>query len=232
MTILDEFQQDDRRVLDRLVDGELSEAERRELLAALDDEPGGWRRCALAFLEAQTWRWQLSRMAAEPIVAQLSTPAKTTPTGRWQNVLSIAAGLLLAFGLGTLVPRAGGDLQVADRRATDSPLAATGSESDVPMPAVQDPPRDGRWQMLTLKPVGDGTADPIQVRVVDEALDDPSKLLAERTPLTATLAQGLEQAGWQVDRHQRLQPYELTDGRQVVVPVEELELRAPSVVPF
>ena len=44
--------QDDHR-FDLLADGELSEAQRRELLAGLDDEPGGWRQCATAFLEAQ-----------------------------------------------------------------------------------------------------------------------------------------------------------------------------------
>ncbi len=85
MTILDEFHHDDRRVLDRLVDGELGVDERRELLAALDDEPGGWRRCALAFLEAQAWRWQLGRMAGEPLVAQVSArpgPRRAPPPGR------------------------------------------------------------------------------------------------------------------------------------------------------
>ncbi len=46
MTILDDFRNDECRVLDRLVDGELSQPDRRELLAALDDEPGAWRRCA------------------------------------------------------------------------------------------------------------------------------------------------------------------------------------------
>ena len=40
MTILDEFHRDDRRVLDRLVDGELGVDERRELLAVFDNEPG------------------------------------------------------------------------------------------------------------------------------------------------------------------------------------------------
>ena len=52
---------DDTR-FDRLVDEELSEEERRELLGQLDDEPGGWRRCAIAFLEAQCWRQALGEM--------------------------------------------------------------------------------------------------------------------------------------------------------------------------
>src|SRR5260370_8705607 len=40
-------------LIDRLVDGELGEAERRELLLRLESNPDGWRRCALAFIEAQ-----------------------------------------------------------------------------------------------------------------------------------------------------------------------------------
>jgi len=44
--------EDDDRRFDLLVDGELSERQRRELLAGLDHEPGGWRRCALAFFRS------------------------------------------------------------------------------------------------------------------------------------------------------------------------------------
>ena len=42
--------------LDRLVDGELNAEQRRALLRALDEAADGWKRCALAFLEAQVWR--------------------------------------------------------------------------------------------------------------------------------------------------------------------------------
>jgi hypothetical protein len=52
---------DDTR-FDRLVDDEMNEEERWQLLGQLDDEPGGWRRCALAFLEAQCWKQSLGRL--------------------------------------------------------------------------------------------------------------------------------------------------------------------------
>ncbi len=42
--------------LDRIVDGELSPGELREAIERLESEPDGWKRCALAFLEAQCWR--------------------------------------------------------------------------------------------------------------------------------------------------------------------------------
>lgn len=43
-------------LLDRLVDDELTDSERQDLLTRLDTEADGWRRCALRFLEAQVWR--------------------------------------------------------------------------------------------------------------------------------------------------------------------------------
>lgn len=55
---------DKQRLLDLLVDGELSEAQRREVLAWCQSEPDGWRRCALAFLDAQSWSNVLGQMAA------------------------------------------------------------------------------------------------------------------------------------------------------------------------
>ena len=54
----------DDGVFDRLVDGELDDAEQRALIASLDDRPAGWRRCSLAFLEAQNWRRDFSGMVA------------------------------------------------------------------------------------------------------------------------------------------------------------------------
>src|ERR1017187_5596583 len=58
------------RQFDLLVDGELSETDRRDLLLELEHEPDGWRRCALAFLEAQCWKAELRQIAA-PAAAEL-----------------------------------------------------------------------------------------------------------------------------------------------------------------
>ena len=60
----------DPRIFDRLVDGELSEAERRELLQMLDRRPDGWRRCALAFLEQQTWGQALAEQVRQADTAR------------------------------------------------------------------------------------------------------------------------------------------------------------------
>ncbi|MDO5554611.1 MAG: hypothetical protein Q4G68_12710 [Planctomycetia bacterium] len=47
---------EDRLAIDLLVDGELDEEARRELLLRLDSINGGWRVCAIAFLESQCFR--------------------------------------------------------------------------------------------------------------------------------------------------------------------------------
>src|SRR5262249_15444058 len=134
------------------------------LLAGLDDEPGGWRVCALAFLEAQAWRWQFSRLAAEPILAQLAAHAPKSPLARgsfWVRSLAMAAGLIVAFALGT---RYSGDLPTSEGIAGKPPrrqqLAAL-----APTPENDDSP----WQTLTLLPAEGGSHEPLELRVANTA---------------------------------------------------------------
>src|SRR5436190_5285198 len=95
-------------LFDRLVDGELNAAERRKLLASLDKQSEGWRRCALAFLEAQSWRQELGQVArnlqpATKVPSLRLSKAPKTDKSRWADGarwLALAAGLLLAFGIG------------------------------------------------------------------------------------------------------------------------------------
>ncbi|MEX0678772.1 MAG: hypothetical protein WD063_16965 [Pirellulales bacterium] len=248
MTLIDEFRRDPERVFDRLVDGELGLLERGELLAALDDEPGAWRCCALAFLEAQSWRWQLSRMATEPILAQLSKNGPNGPARRGAflgGALAIAASLAVAFVLGTRFPTTHSDIPLAtnEQSAPKGPQAHTVARPDsLPTPVdlaveqvEQDDPAgatgDTPWQTLTLTPVGGtGSGEPIQLRVVES--DDAGQLFAERSSLSSQLTGRLEQEGWEVNRRRRLLPIDLSDGRQVVVPIEEVDLHRPQVVQF
>jgi len=108
----------DRR-LDRLVDGELPADQYRALLAALDEQPDGWRRCALAFLEAQAWRRDVGRLWDEPARSGFPSVSRNGQTlaGERDPVLqsqrrpgrgakhvfagALAVSLLLAFWLGS-----------------------------------------------------------------------------------------------------------------------------------
>ncbi|MBX9788718.1 MAG: hypothetical protein K2Y37_07355 [Pirellulales bacterium] len=118
---------DEQQLLDRLVDGELSPEARRELLQRLEQESGGWRRCALAFLESQSWGEDFSAWLNDPVMGSgraggglestvtvaTTTPTRTAQQGtvlrrsasrRWLDragtLLAVAATFMIAFGLG------------------------------------------------------------------------------------------------------------------------------------
>jgi hypothetical protein len=124
--------------IDRLVDGALSDADRRKVLARLDVEPDGWRHCALAFLEAQSWREALVPMVnREP-----KAPLVPVQTGIWfgmpkrlRSLPAIAAALLAAFALGWSLR---GIPPAAPPEHSDRPIGnrvmATASAPAVPRP--------------------------------------------------------------------------------------------------
>lgn len=234
MTILDEFRRDEQRVLDRLVDGELSADERRSLLASLDDEPGAWRRCALAFVEAQSWRWQLSRLAAEPLVCKTSADVLAATQIRrrrfWELSLAVAAGLLVAFGLGT---RFTSTQPVPTEEAVPAPTRIELATENEPEPAPQVAEESPKWETLTLAATdGVDPADQFQLRVLDSNEPEAGWSLDEQSELPASLQSLLEASGLQVERQRRLLPIDLSDGRRMVVPVEEINIRNPDLVVY
>src|SRR5262249_8983396 len=108
----DHFWCDERRLIDLLVDGELGDFERQELLNRLDNTPEGWRRCALAFLESQTWRQAIGIETSSVVPGPASATRTALATfalnekGRqgWRptvrSMLALAATFLMAFALG------------------------------------------------------------------------------------------------------------------------------------
>jgi hypothetical protein len=238
MNIVNEFRQDETRVLDRLVDGELSQDQRRELLAALDDEPGAWRRCALAFLEAQSWRWQLSRLAVEPLVAQTSArpaPLKSRNDRRslWGLGLAIAASVVAAFGLGVKYQSAGQQLQASNPapqsgEAESVPLAQSDWADAQSNDFLDRDPLDEETIALTLADDDDGERE-IQLPVTQATEEDQAWAESE-SALPAGLLRSLQQAGLEVNRQQRYLPIDLSDGRRLIVPIEEIEIHDPQLV--
>lgn len=253
MNIVAEFRRDASRVLDRLVDGELGQHERRQLLASLDDEPGAWRQCALTFLEAQNWRLQLSRVASEPLVAQVTAPtrnacvppalaAQPSRSGSLGTILAVAASLLVAFGIGTRFPSfandsAGGGALDAKQNAASVERQAGTPDSESPMqpstisdsqPELMDTAAEP-LQTLTLKPIGDDGGEPIELPLIESDADGAIAASARPSALSGSLISEFEKDGFVVDRQQRLWPVDLPDGRRVLVPVEEVDIRSPQV---
>lgn len=111
--------------IDRLVDGELSDDQQKSLLRRLDDSPTGWRRLALAYVEASVWKNQLAldmtksdSDSAAPLPSQCESSntnkassdlatAHRPDTPRQSTIASAfaAVAVLIVFGLGIWLGR-------------------------------------------------------------------------------------------------------------------------------
>jgi hypothetical protein len=94
----------DARLVDALVDGELNDRERADLLRRCEQSSEGWRWLAHAFLEAQAWRQALACPNGKPAAAPKNLPMPAhrvhsrAHTIAWLSAWAVSA--LLAFSLG------------------------------------------------------------------------------------------------------------------------------------
>ncbi len=245
---------DDDRRFDRLVDGELSEAERREMLLRLDDQPGAWRRCALAFLEAQALRHELGASvpaAAESengdsphLCAAPSGPFRqmgTVPFFRpnWRSslagALAVAASFQVAFVLGMHVrsgPAGPGnrglpDDSLASAAVGEADAGHTSRQATVPAPPGPPAVSPGQWQLVTLQgPAGpEGETATIQLPAVERETYDEHLFENLPSAVPERLLQALRQRGLEVRQERQILNMELRDGRQLVVPTDRVQVR-------
>jgi hypothetical protein len=215
----------DEMLLDRLVDGELASAERRRLLESFDRDPEGWRRCALAFLEAQSWREELGQIAsASPETATEKMASSAVRSGRksqWTSGiqwLALAASLLLAFGLGWIqrehaVPVAGTTSSPTEQIANVSPQA---NQS-------QNVAKTG--DALTLfAPDETGHIQTVRVPLVDASTLDKQYGMRFQTGLPDTLRDQLKNRGYTVQSKRQFAPLWLENGQPMIVPVEDTKI--------
>jgi hypothetical protein len=218
---------------DRLVDGELSTTEYQALLATLDDEPAGWRQCALAFLEAQALGNDLAsvrrsldlRDCGEQTGGNESSQKTTHSSQRFSvgTLLAVALSFLFAFTLGAVAPRIfGGRQQEPALTGNNVPAQAN--------VAGQWPAAGGETRHQAFRPVGnvrlvmDGASGESSqsgdVPVYDVGQDLDQFLSQNRPALAPELIELLQQRGHEVVRQEQYVPAQLEDGRQVIVPVE------------
>lgn len=232
---------------DRLVDGEMSREEYRRFLAGLEKQPDGWRRCALAFLEAQAWRQELGVVrATEPTLAQADVRPQRGgwyPWGaRW---LAVAASVALAFGVGRWWPeRDARSPRSMDATASGRSGAGLGSMAVVapsggaeslprmpvdrgrairePAPASPDSRPLGEVELVSV--AGDGDFHHSTRLPVQTSDEQSAGNAAQGAEGTRPLAEWLRKLGREVELREGVIPVVLPDGRRVLVPVEHLEL--------
>lgn len=240
-TINDDTMMDDAR-FDRLVDGELNENERRELLESLDTTPGGWRSCALAFLESQCWKDSFrlvgrSELAKRSAMQQVSAAERPQPVrSRWAShfgtPLAVAASFLLAFWIGSYVQEirktshpGGGEVAMAPTAVHHAPTApATGPSLAQMTPSSKATTKP--WRMVT---VSDNTSpskerSPLRVPAVERDDVDTQWVRSVPSAMPDNVAQAFQRTGHQIEQQRELVPVQLQDGRDLVVPVDNVKV--------
>ncbi len=230
------------RWLDRLVDSEVTIDQERQLLLALETQPQMWRRCALAFIEARTWRSEMRGIVSRQpeISGAVKAAVGTTVVNRTSRTavprwLTIAATLILAFTLGVasqhLFPR-GREMATAPH-VTPSLVSLTDA-----IPPVEDPKSVGvvaseiehspvKDQTVQVSLLSDDGQEQSVVVPLEEGNEEKLKsMLAEQhSMLSPAVRRALESAGHEVEERRAFYPVKLDDGRQAVVPMNIVELR-------
>ncbi|MGA2059008.1 MAG: hypothetical protein ABSG67_00900 [Thermoguttaceae bacterium] len=232
---------------DRLVDGELSESQRTELLNSLDQEPDGWRRCALAFLEAQCWKKELGGLrqsmpaAQAPVLSAVApsprpTKRRSSPFGLAGTLTAMAATFLLFLGAGVLWQHSGnrlgnffgapGSNQIAGNLGGNSATTPSGIQTAVAQNDSQPNNASKPWQWVRLSPAGSANpGESVRLPVLERDRMDQQWLQNLPSPIPQSVVQALQRSGYQVQRQQELMPLPLKDGRQLVVPVDKVQLQ-------
>jgi hypothetical protein len=247
-------------VIDLIVDGSLQPGELRRALAQLEREADGWKRCTLAFLEAQCWRDAFRAIEAPPSSnvrcdsdsIQLAPPAFHRPRINWWRGVAAVGIVAVSFALGWLsrVSRPG-EPAGAVHSVSKNPLVAgqpqdSSSEPELPVSAV--PSRSSRFEPeFAADPAPPGPEDIVQtvgqvqfgtegggatVPILAGPGINGDWLRAQPPPLSDSEQVVLERYGYQVDQRRRLLVATLADGRRVSVPIDQVEIRYTGTNPL
>lgn len=228
----------DRQLLDLLVDGELDAARRRDLISQLAAAPGGWQQCALAFLEAQAWRVDLRDAAQEPASARVRSGGAVSPrrpfVRRLRNSCLVALGIACAFAAGWLLhpapatPLTADAIAPAPRGNIQTPVVATQSDDEAPAKKAHDieEPADVRIAgIVTFKFNDHGEEREMHLPVLEGPGIDIQKWLERPPAIRASAVQALERRGHKVETHRQLLTLNLKDGRKLLLPLDQVDVR-------
>jgi hypothetical protein len=242
----------DEETFDRLADGELSDAEERALLSGLDAQPDGWRRCALALLEAHAWnkelmaiadghaphmngtQMQLSGMSfcaigsANAATAKINDrPGQPHP---WIGHLAVAACVALAFFLG-MAARGywsvdGVNVRGVVAETSQGALAQSDQQQTSGLGTLQAVASS--LSMALFDSQGDAQ-ERFEVPLVEANQLDPNWLATPPAAMPPDEVEALRREGYRVDQQRWLVPVVLDDGRQAIVPVDQANVRYAGV---
>jgi hypothetical protein len=217
---------DDDAMFDRLVDGELSADERRTLLQSLEARSDGWRRCACAFLEAQSWGREFRQLLQRPGVSKPEQLPANRPIGtraakpkslrRAMSWAAIAACVVVAFSLGRIQPN--GETPPGNVPLASAPVMV-GESDDPQTDGANDPNALTLWVRNE-----NGRVQPVRVPLMDADAVDRELGVQFRPGIPASVRSHLEDRGYQVESKRRYAPLWLENGQRMVLPVEDTKI--------
>jgi hypothetical protein len=235
--------------IDRIVGGELTPAELRDAVNGLDCQPDAWKRCALAFLEAQCWRESLqaigqpTRLPVDSRTSSISlaTASSTRRPASWLRAATLAASVAASFVLGwvaqTWRPFIATDHNSPAMARTSTVQPAQGSETssvdELPLSAqnVSDSSGEDRTPPTPTETIREVAT--LLIRSENAQTEVPilagpgidSKWIENQPPPISEHEQVVFQRhGYQVDQRRRLISATLSDGRRVTVPIDQVQI--------
>jgi len=215
----------DDLLLDRLVDGELTPEEYRQVLSELEQIPNGWRRCAHAFLESQALGQSL------PLVMQttrsspqneLAPAAEKSSTGmasfrRMETLAAMAASVAIAFGLGWYI----------------SGMDSTTASAPGPTIANNPPPTpEARPQFVYVNQWDGQQGGGMPIAIDPTKSYDPEAQWDTSWGMSPQQLQKLKDSGQPFQTKNRLIPVSLENGERVVVPVQDVIVYDKPDLPY
>lgn len=238
--------------LDRMVDGELSDEQQQSLLKRLEGSSSGWRKLALAYVEAATFRTHFTATSSlpAPVVATdhvtpfevPETHSQAVPDRKATTSTVAAIAVLAVFGLGvwlgrTQIEPSGQPLHITEENHSPQSGVLEDSTPDESGTLIAGVPNHSEQESLpvpeTVQVVfNDGQSDVLRVLdipIADSDFSDASRQLDEfwnrdESAIPAELRAALEQSGHEISEFRDFWPAQLPDGRAVVIPVSQFHV--------
>ena len=226
----------DKIELQKLIDGELNRSEQQQLLCQLDEQKTEWRSVALALLEEQEFRRAIgSQCNVNSVLKPNTSEVQLVPgssSKHWKQWLPMALAASLLVGVGSI-----GGNWLASRFEKSQQVISESPPTSIAVAQAEDkasPSSESSY--AALKPVGqlsfstDGTsgtgAAPMQLPIYEAAPDQINQMLQMQQLQMQALNEQLRLRGFQLEWRPEMLESQLPDGRAVIVPVQQVNVRS------
>ena len=227
--------------LQRLIDGELNDADQREFLTQLDqkNDTAAWRTLALGFVEDRLFHNALAGEAPSPPTSSIgphrrdSLLSNQKPFSAW-SVLTLCIGVVAGVLLMQSFSHQGftGIAQTSENENETIPQHS-GAETvapNVPQVVAMDAQKQRAPEMHFPKPAmhlqwKTNEDQSVSLPVYSPEQYAEASRLQQLRPFPKQWQKELESRGYKVQRKPRIYRFPMDDGREILVPTESVQVR-------